>query len=126
VEAGELGAIYDKVGKFAPKTEVQRIIKGRALDLTTEVAQTRLRLAAQKESSIPVPFLLVLVTWLVVLFSGYGLMAPRNATVIAVLMVCALSISAALYLILELDKPFDGVVRVPSAPFWEALSRIGK
>jgi hypothetical protein len=125
-EAGDLGAVYDKVGALAPKTDAQRIIKGRALDLTTEVAHLRLRLAAQKDSSIPWPFLVVLVSWLVVLFSGYSLMAPRNATVIGVLMVCALSISAALCLILELDKPFDGVVRVPSAPFREALTRIGK
>jgi hypothetical protein len=125
-ETGELGAFYDKVSALAPKTDAQRVIKGRALDLTTEVAQTRLRLAAQKDSSIPVPFLVVLVSWLVILFSGYGLMAPRNATVIVVLMVCALSISIALFLILEFDKPFDGVVRVSSAPFREALSRLGK
>jgi hypothetical protein len=66
----------------ASKTDAQRIIKGRALDLTTEIAQTRLRLAALKDSSITVPFLMVLVSWLVVLFAGYGLMAPQNATVI--------------------------------------------
>jgi hypothetical protein len=124
--AAEMGAFYDKLGALEPKTDAQRVIKGRALDLTTEIAQTRLRLAAQKDSSIPGPYLVVLVSWLVVLFAGYGLMAPRNATVIVVLLVCALSISAALFLILELDRPFDGVVRVSSAPFQEALSRIGK
>ena len=122
----DMEAFYDKLGALAPKTDAQRAIKSRALDLTTELAQTRLRLAAQKDSSIPLPFLVVLVFWLVVLFGGYGLMAPRNPTVVAVLIVCALSISAALFLILELDRPFDGIVRVPSAPVRDALTLIGK
>ena len=112
----EMEAFYDQIGGLAPKTDAQRVIKGRALDLATELAQTRLRLAAQKDSSIPLPFLVVLGFWLVVLFAGYGLLAPRNATVIVVLVVCALSISAALFLILELDRPFGGIMRVPSAP----------
>jgi hypothetical protein len=119
-------AFYDKLGALSPKTPAQGVIKSRSLDMATELAQTRLRLAAQKDSSIPLPFLVVLVFWLVVLFTGYGLHAPRNATVIVVLLVCALSISAALFLILELDRPFDGIVRVPSAPLREALSLIGK
>ena len=55
-----------------------------------------------------------------------GLMAPRNATVVVVLIVCALSFSAALFLILELDRPFDGVMRVSSTPFRDALSQAGK
>jgi Protein of unknown function (DUF4239) len=122
----EMEAFYDKLGELSPKTDAQRVIKGRALDLTTELAQTRLRLAAQKDSSIPLPFLVVLVFWLVVLFGGFGLMAPRNATVVVVLIVCALSISTAMFLILELDRPFDGIVRVPSAPVRDALSLIGK
>ncbi len=122
----EMETFYDKLGEFSPKTDAQRVIKGRALDLTTELGQTRLRLAAQKDSSVPSPFLVVLVLWLVVLFGGYGLMAPRNATVVVVLIVCSLSISAALFLILELDRPFDGIVRVSSIPFQEALSRLGK
>ena len=63
----EMEAFYDKLGELSPKTDAQRAIKGRALDITTELAQTRLRLAAQKDSSIPLPFLIVLVFWLGVL-----------------------------------------------------------
>jgi hypothetical protein len=68
----------------------------------------------------------VLVSWLVILFAGYGLMAPRNATVVAALLACALSVSGAILLILELDKPFQGIMQVSSAPLREAISRLGE
>jgi hypothetical protein len=74
---------------------------------------------------VPLPFLAVLVLRVVAFFAGYGLLAPRNPTVVVVLVVCALSISAALFLILELNKPFAGVIQVSSAPLREARSQIG-
>jgi hypothetical protein len=124
-------AFYDQVNALDPKTDPKRddmrqAIKSQILSLTTDLAQTRLRLAAQRESSIPLPFLAVMVSWLVVLFAGYGLMAPRNTTVVLVLLICALSISTALFLILELDKPFDGYLRVSSTPIRDALVVLDK
>jgi hypothetical protein len=68
----------------------------------------------------------VLVSWLTILFAGYGLLAPRNATVVAALFVCTLSVSGALFLILQLGKPFEGTVRVSSAPMHDAFSHIGE
>jgi hypothetical protein len=72
-----------------------------------------------------VPFLLVLVFWLMVLLASGGLLAPRNATVVGVLLVSARSVSCALFLILELDRPFEGIMRVSSAPLREALAQLG-
>lgn len=123
-EAGDV--FYDKLSELQPKTDAQRALKGRSMDLTIEMAQTRYRMHAQKDSSVPVAFLVVLVLWLMTLFAGYGLLAPRNLTVITVLMVCALSIAAAVFLVLELGRPFAGVIQVSSAPLQEALSRVGK
>src|SRR4051812_46032322 len=71
----EADAFYDKIAALSPKTDAQRALRGRALDVTTDLAQTRFRLFAQKGSSIPLPFLVVLVSWLVILFGGYGLLA---------------------------------------------------
>ena len=69
----------------------------------------------------------MLVFWLMILFAGYGLLAPRNPTVIGVLFVCALSVTGAIFLILELAKPFEGgVVRVSSAPLHDARSHLGE
>src|SRR5262245_49682328 len=121
-----LEAFYGKVAALTPRNEAQRSLRARALEITTNLAQTRLRMFAQRESSIPVPFLVVLVFWLVLLFAGYALLAPRNATVIAALFVCALAVSGAVFLILELDRPFEGVMRVSSTPLRDAISQIGK
>jgi hypothetical protein len=63
--------------------------------------------------------------WLVILCAGYGLRAPRNATVVVVLVVCILSVSVALFLILELDRPFEGLLRISSSPLRDAARPVG-
>jgi hypothetical protein len=120
----EAEAFYEKLAGLSPENDSQRAIRARALDIANDVEKTRLRMYAQKESSIPLTFLVVLVFWLTILFAGLGLLAPRNATVVAILVLCALSVSGAIYLILELDRPFEGIMRVPSAPLQGALSRL--
>lgn len=122
----EMEGLFDKIADLSPKTDVQRVIRSRAMDVTVEMGQTRFRLFAQKDSSIPLPFFVVLVFWLTILFAGYGLLAPPNFTVVAALFVCAVSISGAVFLILELDKPFEGIVHVSRAPLDEVLMRLGQ
>ena len=78
-----------------------------------------------RRNSLPTPLVAVLVFWLVILFFGYGLLAPANATVVAMLAICALSVSGALFLLLELTSPFTGVMRVPSKPLRDALELLG-
>ena len=72
------------------------------------------------------PFLVVVVFWLCIIFASFGLYAPRNATVIATLCVCALSVSGAIFLILELDRPFEGIVRISNAPLQHAIAQLGQ
>ena len=114
------------VAELQPTTDFQRALKARAMDLITELVKTRYSMYTHKESSVPFPFLVVLVLWLVTLFAGYGLLAPRNATIIAMLIVCAISIAAALFLVLEMGRPFAGVIQVSSAPLQQALSQVGR
>ncbi len=72
------------------------------------------------------PFLVVLVFWLSILFAGYGLLAPGNTTVVAVLIVCTLSVAGAIFLMLELSTPFAGVMRLSSDPMQHALLLLGQ
>ena len=72
------------------------------------------------------PFLVVLVFWLTVLFASFGLFAPRNWTVMATMLTCALSVSAAIFLVLELDRPFGGLIRISSASLQNALAHLGQ
>ena len=71
------------------------------------------------------PVLFVVIFWLSVTFTSFGLYAPRNATVIAVLFVAAVSVAAAVFLILELDGPFDGIIKVSSGPMEYVLTQLG-
>ena len=93
--------------------------------MALDLARTRVLLFEQLGSSLPVPFLVVLVFWLVIIFTSFGLFAPSNTTVMATFFVCALSVSGAIFLILELDSSFEGFVQVSSTPLRAALAQVG-
>jgi hypothetical protein len=78
-----------------------------------------------QETTMSIPLLVVLVSWLVVIFVSFGLFAPTNPTVVGTLIVCALAVSAAIFLIMEMYTPFSGVMKISPEPIREALSRIG-
>jgi hypothetical protein len=118
--------LYNNIANLTPQTDGQRALKARALDIIAEQARGRLRMFTQQDSALPLPFLVVLVFWLTILFTGYGLLAPRNGTVIAVLVVCELSLAGAVFLMLELSTPFAGILRVSNAPMRDAINLLGQ
>jgi hypothetical protein len=80
----------------------------------------------QGSGFISVPVLLVVVFWLAIIFISFGLFAPRNPTAIATLFFCAVSVSGAIFLILEMYTPFQGLLQLSSAPLRSALAHLGK
>jgi hypothetical protein len=124
--ASPVEAFADKVAELSPQNDTQRLLRSQALTMALEVGRTRVLLFENLGSSIPVPFLVVLVFWLCIIFASFGLFAPRNATVIAVLCVCALSVAGAIFLILELDRSFEGMLQVSGAPLRAALAQLGR
>jgi hypothetical protein len=114
----------DKVQELRPQDDVQRTLQAQALQISIALGKTRFLLFEQGGSSFATPFLVVLVFWLTIIFASFGLFAPRNATVIAMLFLCAVSVSGAIFLILELDQPFAGLLQISSAPMRGALSRL--
>jgi len=119
-------ALFDEIQGLSPKNYGQRTLQEQALRMVIDLAQTRLLLLEQGGSSIPKPFLMLLVFWVTIIFLSFGLFAPRNATVIATLLLCALSVSGAIFLILELDQPFMGIIQISSAPMHSAAIQIGR
>ena len=118
--------VFEKIGALAPQNDAQRSIKDQALSLALNLAQTRWLMFEETGSSIPMPFLVVLVFWITIIFVSFGLLAPPNATVIATLFICALSVSGAIFLILELDRPFRGLIQISSEPLRDALAHLGQ
>lgn len=118
--------IYDQLQQLTPQNDAQRTLKSEALTLAMSLGQTRWLLFEQSGSSISMPFLMVMVFWLSIIFASFGLFAPRNSTVVVSLLLAALSVSGAIFLILELDRPFEGLIQISSAPLRSALSHLGR
>jgi len=115
-------SFYRQVQALQPTNEGQKDLQARILQVTTDSAQARFLLFSHLGSSIPVPFLAVLLLWLAILVGGFSLLARANATTLAALVICALSVSGAIFLILELDQPFAGLMTIPSEPLRNVLS----
>jgi hypothetical protein len=124
--ASPVEALYDKIQGLSPQSDAQRSLQSQASTMALDLGRTRVLLFERLGSSIPVPFLVVLVFWLAIIFASFGLFAPRNATVVATFFVCALSVSGAIFLILELDRSFEGFIQVSSAPLRVALAQISQ
>ncbi|MCM3903201.1 MAG: DUF4239 domain-containing protein [Pyrinomonadaceae bacterium] len=124
--AAQAQAMYASLQELTPQNEAQRSLKTQALETATDLSKTLWLLSAQKEPSIVTPLLVAVVLWLATLFLSFGLFAPANRTVVAAMLIVALSVSSALFLMLELDRPFDGLIQISSAPMRNVLSNLGQ
>lgn len=118
--AGE--ALYLGIQALTPHDELHRSLQARAVQISNDLAQTRLLLFVEKGNLIPVPFLAVLTFWLVIIFFSFSLFATLNATVLTFMSFLALSASCAIFLILELSAPFTGLLAISSEPLRHALA----
>lgn len=119
-------AFYTALQHLAPRDDAQRDLKTQAMRITMDLGQLRTLLLVQSVSSISIPLLIALVAWLVIIFFGFSVVAPPNATTRIALVTSAFSVAGAVFLILELDQPFGGMIRIPSAPMVNALRHIEK
>ena len=119
-------ALQARIRGLAPQDDGQRWLQSRALELSNDLAQMRMLAIAHGGSAIPAPFLVILVFWLSIIFAGYGMLTANNGTVMAALLVCALCVSGSIFLVEEMARPFEGILRISSAPQHDALSRLGR
>jgi hypothetical protein len=124
--ADGMEVVQIKLRELAPQSDSQRQLLSLALQLAGDVAQMRWLLIEQEQSSLPTPFLVVLLFWLTMLHVSFGLFADRNVTVISVMFVSALSVSAAIFLILQMNRPLEGLLQVSNAPLRKALEHLGQ
>ena len=117
--------LYSAVDALSPKTDEQRMLKSRIIDTSFEIARTRLAIFTRLDNSIPVPFLIVLMIWVTVIFASFSLFAEHSVLVFAALLVFALSVSSSLFLIMELTQPFSGIMQIPSEQLRDVLPSLG-
>ena len=95
-----------------------------ARELYRQVVRQRWVLIDASGGTIPTPLIIMVVLWLAIIFASFGYGAPRNTIVTASCFLAALLISAALYLILDMDTPNSSMVRASNAPFQRALAQL--
>jgi hypothetical protein len=118
--------MFDKIQDLMPQTEAQRTLKGQAESLAINLGQTRWLLFAQSGTSISTPFLVIVVFWLTVLYLSFGLFARVSGIAFTTLAVSAVSVAGAMFLVLDLDHPFSGLMQIPDTPLRDALAVLGK
>ena len=109
-----------------PATDAQKWFQTRALQLSTEIGRERALTAEKGDHSIPNTLLVVVTVWVVLIYIGLGVFAERNRTVIVALTFCALAFACSIFLILELDTPYSGVIGISSAPLQNAGAELGR
>ena len=121
-----LRRMQSKLRSMSPQNDAQTILQSQAYQEVKQLTHSRLLLLERGHKRISGIFLIVLVFWLTVIFVSFGLLAPRNWTVIGVLFVCALSVSAAIFILTAMNDPYKGLISVSAAPLRSALEQLGR
>ena len=116
--------LQDRLAALDASNPDQRWLQSQALQLVSTIMGARWLLAEQNTMGIEVPLLVLVVFWLSLLFLSFGLFAPRNATAILALFLCALAVAGAIEMMQELNSPFEGTIRISSKPMKDALDEI--
>jgi len=118
--------IAAKVRELSPQNDMQKMFQSEAIGICRDLLQTRWLVIERAQLSLPMAFIVVLLFWLTMLFGTFGLLAPANKTAVAALVVCALSVGGAIFLIEEMNKPLGGMVKVSNAPLLKAIEYMGQ
>jgi hypothetical protein len=122
VEAREF---LKKLQQLQPKNDPQRALQAQVLSAVANLSQARLSLFTQSNDAIPTPFLAILIFWLAIIFTSFGLFVRPNRIVIVTFFVGGLSVASAIFLILEMGQPFTGLMQISSEAPRHALAPLG-
>jgi len=118
--------LYGKIQALSPKDEAGRLLKSQAMSMATNLGQTRWLMYEQSLAAVSMPLIVIVVFWLTVLFLGWGLLAHPNTTLVVTMLVSALSVSGAIFLILGMYSPYRGLIHISDAPLRAALAHLGQ
>src|SRR5262245_25733130 len=118
--------IESRIRALTPANDTQRALQPKALQIMGDLLGGRWMMLTQAGNSTPLLFVVVLVSCLSLVFASFGVLAPRNATVVGALVLCALAVAGSIFLIIEMDRPLEGMLKVSSAPLRYALDHLGQ
>lgn len=112
--------------RLHPSDQRQQWMVTQALTLASNIGNTRWLLVQENGDRTPKAFLGLVVFWLTLLFASFGLFAPRNWTAAIALMLCALAVSGAVEMIIELEQPFGGLIQISPQSMRYAVDTLGE
>ena len=104
--------LHNAVLSLAPESSQQRALSDEMKGEVRRLIELRWTLIEEGTTS------------LTLVFASFGYNAPRNPLVVITFAPCAASIGAALFLIVQMDRPFEGLIKVSAAPLQNALAHI--
>ncbi|OJY66741.1 MAG: hypothetical protein BGP12_10700 [Rhodospirillales bacterium 70-18] len=116
--------IREAIRALRPVDEGQTWLQNQALQISTNLLRQRWLMIEQAGTKIQPMVVVVLVLWIAFIFATFALNAPRNATVVAAFLVCSLAIGGSIYLILEMDSPLNGTMKLSDWPVTNALAHM--
>jgi hypothetical protein len=119
-----LERVRETIRALKPTDSGQRSLQDRAIDINMNLLRQRWQLIEQQGPSVQRVVLAILVSWVTVIFASFGMNAPRNGTVVMAFLICSLAIGGAIFLILEMDRPLDGVMQISSWPMRNVLAQM--
>jgi hypothetical protein len=122
----EAADFVKKLQQLQPSNDSKRALQAQILSTTSSAEQLRLALFTQSHDAIPAPFLVILIFWLTIIFTSFGLFVRSNRIVVVTFFVGALSVASAILLILEMGQPFAaGLMQISSEALRHALAPLG-
>jgi hypothetical protein len=122
VEAQEFEKRFQQL---RPNNDPQRAIQSQLVSAIASLSQARLSLFTQSNDAIPAPFLVILILWLAVIFTSFGLFVRPNRIAIVTFFIGGLSVASAIFLILEMGRPFTGLMQISSEAPRHAVAPLG-
>ena len=122
-----LGDLERRVLALEPQSAAEKWYQAQALDLLGRLGHVQNLLRNQfRSASVPLPLLMVVLLCAAAIFGSFGLYVRPNGTVAVAIAIAALAIAAAIFLIVELNSPFEGLLQLSSAPAHNLLETLGR
>jgi len=109
-----------------PTNAMHRRLAADCIRQFNRLSQVRWHFVELAGGGLPFRFIVVLVFWLAIVFASFGLNLPRNALAYATVLLAAVSIASAIYLVLDLDTPYGGIITASSQPMRDALAHLSE
>jgi hypothetical protein len=119
-----LEAVMHMTTALQAATADQRMFRAQAIGLADSLLRARWTLLVNQSGTINPILLVIMVIWITMIFLSFGMFAPRNATIVIAFAICSVSIGTSIFLILEMDTPFDGVIMVSGNAMRSALAHL--